>query len=108
MLIAGDIGGTKTQLGIFSSEAGPQCPLAQAKFHSSDYPSLQVIVREFLVGVKNPIDRACFAAPGPVIDGHVKTTNLPWLVDETILAAALHLNPKSVHLLNDLEAMARA
>ncbi|MDQ2841015.1 MAG: glucokinase [Acidobacteriota bacterium] len=108
MLIAGDIGGTKTQLGIFSSEAGPQRPLTQAKFHSSDYPSLQVIVREFLVGVTKPIDRACFAAAGPVIDGHVKTTNLPWLLDETILAEALHLNPKSVHLLNDLEATARA
>lgn len=108
MLIAGDIGGTKTQLGIFSSEAGPQCPLTQAKFHSSDFPNLQVIVREFLVGVKNPIDRACFATAGPVIDGHVKTTNLPWLVDETTLADTLHLNPKSVHLINDLEAMARA
>jgi glucokinase len=108
VLIAGDIGGTKTQLGIFSSEDGPQCPLMQAKFHSSDYSSLELIVKKFLLGVKNPIDRACFAVAGPVINGHVKTTNLPWLVDETILAEALHLNPKSVHLLNDLEAIARA
>jgi glucokinase len=108
VLIAGDIGGTKTQLGIFSSEDGPQCPLAQAKYHSSDYPSLQLIVKKFLLGVKNPVDQACFAVAGPVINGHVKTTNLPWLVDETILAEALRLNPKSVHLLNDLEAMARA
>lgn len=108
VLIAGDIGGTKTQLGIFSNEAGPQCPLIEAKVHSADYASLQVIVKEFLERVKKPIDRACFAVAGPVIDGHVKTTNLPWRVDETVLAQALHLNAKSVHLINDLEAMARA
>jgi len=41
MLIAGDIGGTKTDLAIFSSEAGPHAPLAQAKVHSADYPSLK-------------------------------------------------------------------
>jgi glucokinase len=108
VLIAGDIGGTKTQLGVFSSQAGPQSPLVQAKVHSADYASLQVIVKEFLERVKKPIDRACFAVAGPVINGHVKTTNLPWLVDETALAQALHLNPKSVHIINDLEAMARA
>jgi glucokinase len=108
VLIAGDIGGTKTQLGVFSSQAGPQSPLVQAKVHSADYTSLQVIVKEFLERVKKPIDRACFAIAGPVINGHVKTTNLPWLVDEATLAQALHLNPKSVHIINDLEAMARA
>ena len=108
MLIAGDIGGTKTQLGIFSSEAGPHFPLAQTKVHSADYPNLQAIVKEFLAKVEQPVDRACFAVDGPVIGGHAKATNLPWLVDEAALAQALNLNPASVHLLNDLEAMARA
>ena len=77
MLIAGDIGGTKTDLAIFSSEAGPHAPLAESKVHSADYPSLQAIVKEFLLKTKKPVDRACFAVAGPVIGGRVKTTNLP-------------------------------
>ena len=108
MLIAGDIGGTKTELAIFSSETGPHFPLAQTKVHSADYPSLQAIVKEFLAKGGKPVDRACFAVNGPVIGGRAKATNLPWLIDEIALAQALNLNPKSVHLLNDLEAMARA
>lgn len=108
MLIAGDIGGTKTDLAIFSSEAGPHAPLVQERVHSADYPSLQAIVKEFLAKTKKPVDRACFAVAGPVIDGHVKTTNLPWVIEDTSLAQELNLNLKSVHLINDLEAIARA
>jgi len=108
MLIAGDIGGTKTDLAIFSSEAGPLSPLAQARVHSADYPSLQAIVKEFLTKTKKPVDRACFAVAGPVISGRVKTTNLPWTIEDTSLAQELNLNIKSVQLINDLEAIARA
>jgi glucokinase len=108
MLIAGDIGGTKTDLAIFSSEAGPHVPLAESKVHSADYPSLQAIVKEFLAKVDKPVDRACFAVAGPVIGGRVKTTNLPWMIEDTALAQALNLNPKAVSLINDLEAVARA
>src|SRR5271165_5588582 len=108
MLVAGDIGGTKTDLAIFSNEAGPHAPLAQAKVHSADYPSLQAIVKEFLAKAQKPVDRACFAVAGPVIGGRVKTTNLPWLIEEGSLAQDLNLNLKSVHLINDLEAIARA
>jgi glucokinase len=108
MLIAGDIGGTKTDLAIFSSEAGPHSPLAQTKVRSAEYPSLQAIVKEFLAKAEKPVDRACFAVAGPVIGGRVKTTNLPWLIEETSLAQELNLNLKSVHLINDLEAIARA
>src|SRR5215467_12921712 len=92
MLIAGDIGGTKTDLAIFSSEAGPLSPLAQARVHSADYPSLQAIVKEFLAKTKKPVDRACFALAGPVISGRVKTTNLPWAIDDASLAQELNLN----------------
>ena len=108
MLLAGDIGGTKTDLAIFSIEAGPHTPLAQTRVHSADYPSLQAIAKEFLAKAKKPVDRACFAVAGPVIGGRVKTTNLPWIVDEPSLANDLNLNLKSVHLINDLEAIARA
>jgi len=106
MLLAGDIGGTKTDLAIFSVESGPHSPLTQTQVHSADYPSLQALVTEFLQKVKTPIDRACFDVAGPVIAGRVKITNLPWVIDEAELAKDLNL--KSVRLMNDLEAVARA
>jgi len=106
MLIAGDIGGTKTDLAIYSPESGPHTPLAETEVHSADYPSLQAMVTEFLAQVKMSVDVASFDVAGPVIDGRVKTTNLPWVMDEQMLAADLKL--KAVHLLNDLEAVARA
>jgi glucokinase len=106
MLLAGDIGGTKTDLAIFSVERGPHSPITQTQVHSADYPSLQVLVKEFLEKAKTPVERACFDVAGPVIDGRVKITNLPWVIDEASLAR--DLNFKFVHLMNDLEAVARA
>jgi glucokinase len=106
MILAGDIGGTKTDLGIFSNEAGPHAPLFQAEVHSADYPSLQALAQEFLTKANMSVDSACFDVAGPVIDGRVKTTNLPWVMDEVSLAKDLNL--RSVHLMNDLEAIARA
>jgi len=106
MLIAGDIGGTKTDLAIYSSESGPHAPLAQTEVHSADYPSLEAMVKEFLAKVKMSVDVASFDVAGPVINGHVKTTNLPWVMDETTMAKGLNL--KAAHLMNDLEAVARA
>jgi glucokinase len=106
MLIAGDIGGTKTDLGIYSIESGPHTPLSQTEVHSADYPSLPAMVKEFLAQVKMSVDVASFDVAGPVINGRVKTTNLPWVMDESTLASELNL--KAAHLMNDLEAVARA
>jgi glucokinase len=106
MLLAGDIGGTKTDLAVYSYEAGPHSPLIQTEVHSADYSSLQALVTEFLEKVKMPIERACFDVAGPVIGGRVKITNLPWEMDEASLATDLNL--RSVRLMNDLEAIARA
>jgi glucokinase len=80
--------------------------LAQIEVHSADYPSLQAMVAEFLSHTKLSVEAAAFDVAGPVIDGQVKTTNLPWVMDEGSLKAQLKLN--SVHLMNDLEAVARA
>ncbi|MGA2888457.1 MAG: glucokinase [Terracidiphilus sp.] len=106
MLIAGDIGGTKTDLAIYSRESGPHAPLAQVETHSADYDSLQAMVAEFISKTKLSVDAASFDVAGPVINGHVKPTNLPWVLDECTLKAELNL--KFVHLMNDLEAVARA
>jgi glucokinase len=53
--------------------------LAQVEVHSADYPSLQAIVVEFLSKTKLSVEAGAFDVAGPVIDGHVKTTNLPWV-----------------------------
>ena len=91
MLLAGDIGGTKTNLAVFSPEAGPRAPLAEARFPSADYPSLEALVREFLSQVDVKVERASFGVAGPVVAGRAAITNLPWVMDEEQLQVALHI-----------------
>ncbi len=106
LLLAGDIGGTKTALAVYSIGSGYLAPLAQAEFPSAKYGSLGGIVREFLAGIGLTVERASFAVAGPVIGGASKVTNLFWNLNETDLKEELHLD--SVHLLNDLEAIGEA
>jgi glucokinase len=106
MLLAGDIGGTKTDLAVFDLEHGPRAPLAQRRFPSGEYPSLEAIVAEFVAEVDLPVTHACFAVAGPVIAGTASLTNLPWVVDEATLRAVLQL--EFLHLLNDVQATATA
>lgn len=106
MLLAGDIGGTKTDLALFAPDSGPRAPVRHAEFPSGRYSSLEAIVLEFLAGEDRPIDRAAFAVAGPVIAGQAKVTNLDWVVDLANLQRALHLD--AVTLMNDLQAIALA
>lgn len=106
MLLAGDVGGTKTELAVFSPEAGPRTPVAQARYPSARYPSLEALAREFLATTALPVTWACFGVAGPVIGGRARITNLSWQLDAAKLAGALGLG--AVHLLNDLEAVAWA
>jgi len=71
MLIAGDIGGTKTDLAIYSAESGADVPLAQTEVHSADYPSLQAMVAEFLAQARLSVDVASFDVAGPVATARV-------------------------------------
>jgi glucokinase len=84
----------------------PRAPLARTEVRSADYSSLQAVVAEFLEDVDLSVDGGSFAVAGPVIAGHLRTTNLPWVMDEHALA--LDLNLSSVHLMNDVEAVARS
>ncbi|MBV9279412.1 MAG: glucokinase [Chloroflexi bacterium] len=104
MLLAGDVGGTKTDLAVISPEIGPRKPIARSRFPSAQYPSLEAVAHEFLDQVRLPIERATFGVAGPVIAGTARITNLPWLMDETHLARALSI--PAVTLLNDLVAIA--
>jgi glucokinase len=106
MLLAGDIGGTKTSLAIYSAEAGVRKPLVEATFPSTLYPSLEALVRTFLSQTNLSVDRASFGVAGPVVADQATVTNLPWNMNEKQLRESLNLS--SVHLINDLEAIARS
>jgi glucokinase len=106
ILLAGDIGGTNTRLGIFSKEKGLRSPLVEADFLSGQFPDFITIVREFLKGINIRADAACFGVAGPVMRGAAKITNLPWIINEKKLGKELNL--PFVRLLNDLEAIAYA
>ena len=111
MLLAGDIGGTKTNLAVFSAEslssgAGLRAALAQGTFASANYPSLEAIARDFLGQVGLEVDRAAFGVAGPVVNDRAQITNLPWVIDAAQMQSTLNLS--SVELLNDLEAIANA
>jgi len=106
MLLAGDIGGTKTVLAVFSPEAGPRAPLAEATYPSGRYGRLEAIVREFRDQVKLAVDRACFGVAGPVVDGTARVTNLSWLMSESDLMKTFGWS--AARLLNDLESIAYA
>jgi len=106
MLLVGDIGGTKTDLAVFSADRGLRAPVTQKRFSSKEYPSLEAIVSEFVASVGLPVTHACFAVAGSVIGGRAALTNLPWVVEESVLRAVLRV--EFVRLLNDVEAVAAA
>jgi glucokinase len=106
MMLAGDIGGTKTDLAVFDLDHDAITPTVQREFPSGAYPDLQSMVREFLGSLQVTVDRACFAVAGPVVEGEAHVTNLPWVLRDHALARELGFN--AVYLLNDLEAIAWA
>jgi glucokinase len=103
MILAGDIGGTKTNVAIFEQEELGK-PLAQRSFPSGKYDSLESIISEFLAEHQPQLTHACFGIAGPVKDGQVETPNLKWVVNGQALARTLNL--ERVGLINDLEATA--
>jgi len=106
MLIAGDIGGTKTLLALYDAERGPRRPVAEAEFASVRYQGLESMIDEFLGRHRAKARAACFDVAGPVIDGRAQLTNLPWMLEEKALCSKLGLERAT--LLNDLQAIAHA
>jgi glucokinase len=103
-ILAGDIGGTKTNIGFFISAGGSLRPAKICNFHNADYPAFSLILKEFLKEHHADIRGACFGVAGPVINGICKATNLPWVVDTAELKAELGI--EAVVLINDMEATA--
>jgi len=109
MLIAADIGGTKTLLGLFEATAPRPRRLAVQVFGTLDYDDLPSMIAGFLGRESvdaSKIDSACFGVAGPVFDEAATLTNVPWKVDARSVKARFPFS--RVMLLNDLQAMAYA
>jgi len=106
-VLAGDIGGTKTLLGLFDPRTARPEPIVVRSFGTLAFDDLPAMIGEFVrdeAVSPHPIDSACFGVAGPVIDEAAELTNVPWRVDARRVASAFKL--KRVLLLNDLQAMA--
>jgi glucokinase len=105
MILAGDVGGTKVHLALYNFVGGRLGLVRENKFPSGEHASLDEIVKLFLCqaeGAKEEIIAACFGCPGPVKDGRLKLTNLPWTLDERDLETSVGI--EHIFLINDLEA----
>jgi glucokinase len=104
LILAGDVGGTKVALALYDFQGGALHHTAEKRYPARDYPGLQAIVEEFLAeqGQHGNISAACFGVPGPVRQGVLRLTNLPWTLDSRKLS--LDLGIDHLFLINDLEA----
>ena len=100
MILAGDVGGTKVDLALYEFINGKLQYTRDKVFKAKNYPGLAVIVKEFLGN--DQVTAACFGVPGPVRDGRLRLTNLPWTLDSRELSSGLGI--EHVFLINDLEA----
>jgi glucokinase len=106
IILAGDIGGTKTNLGLFRVGKRRPVSLRFESFPSPEASGLEAILEVFLTGCEADIAGACFGIAGPVQDGRSRTTNLPWEVSENEIKR--RFGWKRVRLVNDLVATALA
>jgi glucokinase len=105
MILAGDVGGTKVHLALYNFTAGRLTSVREHKFPAHDFATLDDVVKAFLAqNTEKPeeIVAACFGCPGPVRDGRLKLTNLPWTLDARDLQRSLGI--EHIFLINDLEA----
>jgi glucokinase len=104
MILAGDIGGTHARLALFDCSGGQYAPVSLTIFPSHEYRNLDAIAAKFVETTKVHPEAACFGIAGPVVNGRVEATNLPWTVDAQSVADQLQI--RNVKLINDLEANA--
>ena len=109
MILAGDVGGTKVHLALYNFVGGKLSPVRDEKFPAHEFACLDDVVNAFLSpeksgqrDVRGEIVACCFGCPGPVRDGRLKLTNLPWTLDARDLQKSLSI--QHIFLINDLEA----
>ena len=105
-ILAGDVGGTKIRLGLHTLKNQELQRTVVKQYESAKYASLSEVIKIFLDENKASVQTACFGIPGPVINGTVKVTNLPWTLSESELSSSLNI--AKVRLVNDLVATAAA
>ncbi|WP_255535224.1 glucokinase [Cellulophaga sp. E16_2] len=103
-VLAGDIGGTKTNLALFEYKDGHLTLIKQNSYKTKNHTSLLEIIADFKVEKITKIDSICFGVAGPITKGKVHGTNFPWDIDTDELIKALEL--KSIYLINDMQANA--
>lgn len=106
MILAGDVGGTKTQLALISPERGAKDAVREERYASGDFDSLESVIETFLSGCDERPAAASFGVAGPVVRRRAKITNLPWSIDADSIADRFGI--AEVRLLNDLQAIATA
>lgn len=105
VILAGDVGGTKTNVGLFEVAGGVPRLLRSASFHSPEFPGLAALLAAFLAqDAPREVRAACFGIPGPVLDNRASTPNLAWQIDGALVAAEAKV--PQVLLINDLVATA--
>src|SRR3984885_585745 len=105
MILAGDVGGTKVHLALYNFANGRLQPIRDEKFPAHEFANLDDVVNKFLTTCNDKRDgifAASFGVPGPVRDGRLKLTNLPWTLDTRDLVKSLGI--QHIFLINDLEA----
>ncbi|HLF62542.1 MAG TPA: glucokinase [Saprospiraceae bacterium] len=104
IILAGDVGATKTNLALFSYEKNILTLLYEERFSSKEYRNIIQIIEEFLIAHPLP-DKMCFGVAGPVLNGRIKLSNIDWeIIDQDEISR--HFGAQKVLLLNDLEATA--
>jgi glucokinase len=104
MILAGDIGGTNARLAYFQPQNGHLSLVSERVYPSREHSEFGEIVSQFLDDSGTRPEVACFGIAGPVRNGRVETSNLPWVIEQSRLAKQIHL-PATL-LINDLEASA--
>ena len=104
MILAGDIGGTNARLAYFQPQNGHLNLVSERVYPSREHSEFGEIVTQFLKDSGSRPEVACFGIAGPVRDGRVETSNLPWVIEQSRLAKQISL--PSTWLINDLEASA--
>jgi glucokinase len=103
IILAGDIGGTKTHLGVYRAADGSLTRMCDHIYPTQEFPSLEAVLSDF-IKEHEQITAACLGVPGPVIGGSAHTTNIRWEIHEQSLSSVLH--GATTRLVNDLAATA--
>ena len=104
MILAGDIGGTKVNLGLYRENSGQLESLKITRYQCCDYSGIDQILDVFMRDIDSAPEIVCFGVAGAVIDGSCHLTNLDWNIDSSIIRKSVGAN--QVLLINDLAALA--